>query len=202
MAHGAHLAQWSWIFPAQGRFRLDRGCHFARGGNCSATILRRSWTQLPGSRPSFDCAAQPDRIGGLQQEAVVGGSPILSGIGLRPRRDFIGRTVMQEREYLGPREHPHYCTCVECQTKRTSPAPTKLSSSEKKRRRKARQKAAKSGTESIDSQLGDNYGDAATQADQSEADTALGSLLDQANEIVKQTPGPGPKKKKKRRKRK
>jgi hypothetical protein len=102
---------------------------------------------------------------------------------------------MQEREYLGSREHPHYCTCVECQTKRTAPAPTKLTSSEKKRRRKARQKAAKSDSSAINLIEGDEY-------DPSDGDKPSSSLLDQANEIVKQTPNPGSKKKKKRRKRK
>ena len=106
---------------------------------------------------------------------------------------------MQERDYLGSREHPQYCTCVECQTKRTAPAPIKLSSSEKKRRRKARQKAAKSDPSAIDSSRGDGDG---AQANQPGTDSGVDSLLEQANEIVKQTPNSGSKKKKKRRKRK
>jgi len=102
---------------------------------------------------------------------------------------------MQEREYLGSREHPQYCTCVECQAKRTAPVPPKLTSSEKKRRRKARQKAAQTDTSVIDTIWGD-------ETDAPEGDEPTGSLLDQANEIVKQSPNPGPRKKKKRRKRK
>ena len=102
---------------------------------------------------------------------------------------------MQEREYLRSREHPQYCTCVECQATRTAPAPTKLSSSEKKRRRKARQKAAQSDTKTIDSIWGN-------EADVPDGDGPVSSLLYQANEIVKQTPKPDSTKKKKRRKRK
>ena len=109
---------------------------------------------------------------------------------------------MQEREYLRSREHPHYCTCVECQTKRTAAAPTKLSSSEKKRRRKARQKAAKGEAAPMDSIWSDD-GDPDGQADQpgaSDQAKSLGSLLDQVNEIVKQTPKPGSKKKRRKKK--
>jgi len=106
---------------------------------------------------------------------------------------------MQERDYLSSREHPQYCTCVECQTKRTAPAPIKLSSSEKKRRRKARQKAAQSDTSAIDSIWGEGDG---AQADQPGTASGMDSPLEQANKIVRQNPNPGAKKKKKRRKRK
>jgi len=118
---------------------------------------------------------------------------------------------MQEREYLNSREHPHYCTCVECQTKRTAPPPQRLSSSEKKRRRKARQKAAQTGTESIDSLWSDDRTDqidpeiktsSADGNDSSDRDQSVDSLLDKANDIVKQTPKPGPAKNKRRRKKK